>query len=73
MDLQTSLAQMMMGIPMMMAPFMQQQQSGQNHPFTPIQTFEWHHTWKTSLSIILSSNDAPIGAKSTTSYPLISD
>ena len=58
----------MMGIPMMMAAIMQQQNS-QNHPVTP--TIERHHTWKTSLSIIPSSNDMP-NLKST-DYPLLSN
>ena len=62
-----------MGIPMMMAAFMQQQQNGQNHPVTPTWTFERRHTRKTSLSIIPSSDDAPTDLESTTDYPLISD
>jgi len=60
------MAQMMMGIPMMMATLMQQQQ---NHPATP--TFEQRHARKTSLTIVPSSDDAP--NFESTDYPLLSD
>jgi hypothetical protein len=67
------MTQMMMGIPMMMAAFMQQQQqNSQNHPVTPNRAYERHHTRKTSLSVIPSSDDAPTDLEST-DYPLISD
>jgi hypothetical protein len=69
-DSQNPLAQMMMGIPMMMAAFMQQQQ--QNNPVTRTRPLERHHTRKTSLSIIPSSDDAPTDFEST-DYPLVSD
>ena len=64
---QNQMAQMMMGIPMMMAILMQQQQK--NHPIAP--TFEQHHARKTSLTIAPSSDDAP--NLESTNYLLLSD
>jgi hypothetical protein len=75
MDSQNPMAQMMMGIPMMMAAFMQQQNSqNKPQPITPTRAFEQHHTRKTSLSIISSSDDTPTDLDSeSTDYPIISD